>query len=268
MFKTTLAERGPLLPLGTIDPTTNAWDRTLSLRRWNFKVEKDIGALRDKSKGVTLAPWISRVLGLICTRIGAHDFAAFKEGEDALKYALMSKMFLGDVFYAYVWLRTKAMGNVLKVSIVCPACDDRYVMDADLNTLEVTCAPDLQACLHEYDLAEPFPVRGKEIRKLLLGPPRWAVLEQDGVTTLNLGTGKQAILRGAIYGVDGDTNVKLAENELDEMDKYDIEHATKAIGEKNLGPKMMLEEKCRRCGFEMGIPIDWGYDNFFSSSSV
>jgi hypothetical protein len=75
-------------------------------------------------------------------------------------------------------------------------------------------------------------------------------------------------VKKCITGVEGvDHAVVLSDQEMAQMSKIDIETVYKAINEVNLGPKMIAEGECK-CGFSFGLPLNWEYEHFFSTSSL
>jgi len=271
---TTLAERGPVLPLGTIDPTTGAWRRSMVHNRWNFATEKKIALLREKNPKANLAQYVGMVLATMYSELGAHNLAAHDDKHFSDRRALVSSMFMGDVFYAYVWLRTAVLGHELKIKITCPHCQESYPFVADLRTVEVRSFEKLDDALYTYQLHDPIEMRGGVVSGLLLGPPRWNAFEQAPPGSPDVGLVKFGLVRSALQGlvVEGEVRKDVApsSDELDEMSKWDLEHIASEIGARALGPKMAIEDSCQneRCGRELKLPLDWGYDGFFAASST
>ena len=59
-----------------------------------------------------------------------------------------------------------------------------------------------------------------------------------------------------------------AEQELEELDKFDIETITGLVDARSPGPDLAIEMECPRdaCGFKNRQALDWTYDGFFSIS--
>jgi hypothetical protein len=172
------------------------------------------------------------------------------------------------VFYAYIWLRLQALGAEFGIKVACPTCGKKSGIEADLNTVDVKTCDKLEDACWEHSLANPFTVRQKLVETVILGPARWNSIEMiQAGSTLNTGIAKAAIIRGSIQGVNGEKPIQLADSELDEMSKRDLEKLTSMIDERALGPEMMLKDKCPKCSAPMRLPIDWGYDGFFANSS-
>lgn len=269
--KVTLQEQGPMLPLGVIN-SDGDYSKDIATKRWRMAEERELGDIRDKNRDVNVAQFVSMVLATMCTKLGNHDLEKMKPEE---RRAVISQMYMGDVFYAYVWLRMKTLGNELHLNLSCPNCRNKFPFVADLNTIEVDVCDGLDDSLWVYDLKEPFDIRGKQVTSLLLGPARWTSLENmRGVGGMNTGAAKAGVILGSIHGIANwkddkgkPQKVALAESELDEMVKVDIESITNRIDEHAIGPNMSVEGVCTRCRYNYKLAIDWGYDNFFGDSS-
>jgi hypothetical protein len=268
-----LKDRGPSLPLGTMDPTTGGWVRSMAHHTWKFAHEKKLALLREKDPKANLAQYVSTILATMFTQLGAHDLGAIDDKKLHERRALVSSMFMGDVFYAYVWLRIAALGHELQMQLTCPHCRESYPFVADLNTLSVRCFEKIEDARWTYTLHDPFTTRGGLVTGLVLGPPRWNVLEKAPAGSMDLGLVKQLLVQGSVQGIvaNGETrtDIALSSVELDEMTKWDIEALANGIGAHNLGPLMAIEDRCtnERCEREVRVPIDWGYDGFFAASS-
>ncbi len=258
-----LKDQGPKLPLGIRD-NSDVFHRELVTRPWRMKEERTLGELRDKNRGANMAEYVSMVLASMYQQIGAMDFNKMKFDERRI---MVSRMYLGDVMYAYVWLRREALGSTMETEIVCQRCRHRWPFPVDLDTAEVTVAPTLESCFHEYVLQNPFDLRGQKVESITLGPTPWGATEQMGVVGINQGLMKAGIIRGSIHAIAGMNNVVLADHELDEMTKRDIEAIAALIDERNPGPDMSIEGLCEKCKGEFKISIDWNYDSFFAVSS-
>lgn len=261
---TTLREQGPKLPLGIAVP--NGLARDMATQPWKFKQEKELAKLRQDNQDQSIAHWVSMVLATMYTKLGTHDFAETKyEG----KRIIISQMIMGDVWYAYLWLRTQTMGPKVNLELKCPACRKPFGFLADLETTEVQVADAIEQTKWLYEMKEPFEIRGKLATQLLLGQPRWEAMEAaNHQSGMGDATAKLAIIRGSIHGITGqDAMVILTEDELDEMSKIDIESIVAQINSNNIGPNMAIEGACPKCQRDFRLPMDWSYDNFFGVSS-
>jgi len=261
----TVQQRGAVLPLGITDATGNL-HRDLAVRRWRMKEERELGELRDKHKDANLATYVAMVLATMCTRLGPHDFSKMKFEERCL---ILSQMFMGDVFYAYVWLRINCLGNVFPIEFQPGWSNKPLKIKADLWSVVVKSAETFDEACWRYELNDPIEIRGTEVKAFKMAPQRWASMEQhDAVGAgANQGLAKLIIIKSSIHECEGiDGQIILTDDELDEMSKLDLERLTTLCDEKVLGPQMAVEGEHK--GRPFRAPIDWGYDNFFGISSV
>lgn len=262
----TMAERGPVLPLG-IGDTGGTLHQDLSVRPWRMKEERELGALRDEHKSANLAEYVSMVLATMCTRLGPHDMDGMKFAERRL---VIGQMFMADVFYAYVWLRIQALGADLPIKFNPRWSAEAVTVHADLNTVEVVSAKSVEEASWQYELKNPIEIRGVEVTEFKLAPPRWSTLESIeaiGGGSNDTGLQKSALIRSSVVECEGISgSLMLTDSELDELTKLDIETLTRLMDDKNLGPVMVVEGKHR--GNPYRVPIDWGYDSFFAISST
>jgi len=261
----TIKERGALLPLG-IQDKSGKLHRDISVRRWRMKEERELGELRDRHKDANLATYVSMILATMCTRLGPHDFEKMKFEERCL---ILSQMFMGDVFYAYVWLRINCLGHSFPIEFQ-PAWSNKPLkIKADLWSVQVKSAESYESSCWAYKLNDPFEIRGKKVTGFRLSPQRWSSMEQHNAVGAgsNQGLAKLIIIKSSIIGCEGiDGEIMLTDNELDELSKLDLEKLTTLLDQNVLGPVMAVEGEYR--GRPFRAPIDWGYDSFFGISSV
>jgi len=263
-----LPDWGPQLPLGFPDPTGDSYQRNIELRRWNLKKEKELGEIRKENPDVSLGEYVSMVLSEMCTWLGPHNFDK-KSMNDKERLLVLSQMWMGDVMGAYCWLRYKVMGSELKMKLECPYHDFKFPWTGDLNTLEIRTAESLEDAMWTFDLNDPFDVRGQSAERFDLGPVRWHAIEKaDLGRRVNPGAVKAVMIRASIHRLNGQ-EMALAENELDELSKLDLETHIAQIDEYAIGPDMRIEPRCthKRCERTFETSIDWSYDSFFSVSS-
>lgn len=267
--KVLLKDLGPTLPLGIAD-ASGVLHREIECRRWRGAEEREAGRLQADSK--ERGDFVSRLMAFMYTRIGEHNLDDMKDAE---KQVILSKMYMGDVFYMYVWLRTRCLGTSLKMDLTCPRprCPDTFPFDADLNTLEVRTADSLDAVKWSYDLHEPFDLRGGQAQGFELGPIRWVAMEEVIRKALknsdqgDPGMAKMDTIFNCIQSVKGVDPLVMIPRELDELGKIDIEMLSNKIDEHEVGPDMSVEEKCPRCKRTFRTSLDWGYESFFGVSS-
>lgn len=264
---TTLKDNGPNLPIGVPDKEGRI-ARAIDMRPWRGREEREIGKLRSKMKdGAQMAEWVSTLIAYLYKRIGPWDLEPFTVEE---RRARISQMYLGDVFYCYVWARCQALGDIMFTRFKCnnPTCQHYHSeFPASLHTLEVEVASDDHEKLPwVYDVETPFKMRGAMADKLVIGPTRWSALEQAKLGR-NLGEATIHTIAGSVHGVGDQTGIAISPDELDDMTKRDLDLLSKAIDKRHLGPIMKIDHKCDECGTSLVVPFDWNYDSFFSTSS-
>lgn len=259
----TLAELGAALPIGLVGDGKKL-NKQFQLRPFRMKEEKLISEKRASS-GV-LGRFVSNVLGVLCESFHGDKLA---EMGDAEKMLMFSQAWLPDVLYTYVMLRVQALGPVLRVFPTCGGCRKGFSFTADLNTLEVRVVDKAEDIDRRVELQDGIPFRGA-VRKLIrTQPPLWHSLEVKSAS--DVAATRIAMVRSAVVGVEGlsDTEMTpLTDRDMEEMTKRDFEMLTKHIEENTPGPIMRVEAKCPNCGFSGHSVIDWGYDSFFSHSSL
>lgn len=257
--KTTIAQRGAVLPLGS-----ESGGRSVAVRDWRMREERELGALRKENENANMAKYVAIVLGHMCTSLGGNDFV--KETDPVRKHLSISMMWVPDVFYAYIYLRIKAMSEKLKVKLKSPYGGEPFDWTADLTTTEVACCEKLADAQWLYQLEYPFELRGKKVTQLLFGPQKWNALE-NLASNVNIGAAKALVVISSLHGVPelGD-NVLIDESELDDMAKPDIERIAGYINDYGIGADMTMEAK-DHAGRPFNAVLDWTYDSFFGSSS-
>jgi len=264
----TLKSQGPKLPLGTMGQG-GEYLKDIEVRPWRFSEEREIGKLRAENKGLNVAQLVNLTLAVMCKKLGMYDFESMPLPE---RKAVISMMTMPDVLYAYAWLRRESMGSEIKFDPRCPGCGHDFVFIADLDSMDVKIVSDLKFALWDYELKVPIMIRNKEVKKLTFGPAIWNALEamgNTGISELDVGATKSGIILGSIHSVDELGEIRLADHELDDMVKYDIERLSFLIDEKAIGPDLSLEGVCprQRCGRKFRMPIPWATDDFFAASS-
>jgi len=262
---TTLGELGPQLPVGFNVGGTLVKD--LKTRPWKTKDERELSKL--KKPKMSMATYIAIVLGQMCSKFGPHEFNQdTKMGERQLAVA---QAYMGDVFYAYMYLRTQVIGSELKMTITCPTdgCGN-FGFVGDLNSTEVSRIDSLEQLDWFQDLRDPIELRKQTITKFRLRAPRWNTLVSHSKDdTMTMSMGKIMAAQGSIVGLNEDpSEIALTDSEFDELSKYDLERIAGRVNDEFVGPKMVVEGNCPKCEREFAAPIDWSYDRFFTTSSL
>lgn len=263
---TTLADLGPLLPLGIVD-SSNVLQRSFEFRPWTGRAMRELGKLRDDTREVNMADHVGLVFSVLAEKLGARDFQKLKRNEQK---AVISSMFMGDVFYAYCYARVQAMGPDLIVDFTCPMCRENFKYKANLNEMNVITADSVEDTYWTYTLEDPVQLRGREVTELSMGPSRWnSVVTAQIQGQYDLEGGKLAVVAGAIRGSVGREQFPLAQREIDELSGRDIEGIIAQLDSHYIGPDLRIETQCpnERCKTQIAQMVDWSYNRFFAASS-
>lgn len=272
--RVTLLEQGPVLPIGV--ETQAGLGTDIATRNWTFKQERHLGDRRKQmgDEGDNLARYVSSVLVTMCPSLGGQDFSNAQEQDfNELK---VGQMWLPDVMYAYVWLRYKALGHELPLTLVSPYTKQKFDWVGDLNTLTVKVPATPKDAYWDYKLRNPFEIRGKMVENLVMGPQRWNMVETLNPGNATDAVAKAAAIKSSIHGLKelGDDPIVLMDNDLDDMTKLDIETMSHLIDLNGVGPVMVLEVDDATVPVSPGnepkkflTQVDWRYDNFFAISS-
>lgn len=264
MKQTTLADLGAQLPIGV--PTADGkLNKSFSVKPFRLKEEKELAALKEKG-GMNLGKYVSHVLAVMLDQVGGQSFKDLKMEQRLYQ---ISKMYMCDVLYMYVYLRTDALGTSLKMKIPCGRCKAAFDFAADLNTLDVKTVDGLQELVTECELRHGFTYRGATRKKVQLRPVLWNVFESK--SSKDMGALRGAIIQNAIVGIEGIAEAEMSvipDATLDELTKRDVETITGLIDGKTPGPIMAVAAECPECDSKWMGSIDWGYDSFFSHSSL
>ena len=263
----TLEEYGPRLCIGVADPAGDL-QKAMETRTWRMKEERELGRLRDQQAeegGANMAAYISMVLASLCPGLAGKTMTA-----SDMDRVTIGAMFMPDVFHAYCWLRFKTLGRHLPMKLKSPYTKKEFEWTADLGTVIIRSVEKVEDAFWKYELENPIEIRGKTVRSMLLGPPRWNSIEM-----LDPGTGqgmaKSEIIHASIYECPDvqEGPVALSPSELDNMTKPDIESLAKGINDNGIGPRMVLdvEDPTLSTKRTFEAPLDWSWDSFFGSSS-
>jgi hypothetical protein len=260
----TLADLGARLPFGV--ESEGAFHTELACKRWTFRQEREVDTLKKGGKKGLDFP--SRLLSFMLTRFGPHNFEELKEPE---KLAILGRSWMGDVMYAYIWLRNECIGSDFYMDLECPHCNAEIPFKADLNTLEVRCAESLEQVQWEYQVRDPFELRGSKFESLVMGPCRWSAIQTAFKEARGKGGGtgglKQHLILGGIAEIEGRGPTAIVERDLWDMSKYDLELLFSEIEEHEVGPDLSISHDCDHCERRIYTSIDWGYESFFGLSS-
>lgn len=264
----TLAEQGAVLPIGVLDPVTGNFNKSFSIRPFKTKDEKTLAKL--KKPHMTMAQYVSMVVATMTDDIGGVSMSEDIKIEE--RVAHLSRMYMGDVFYVYTWLRHQTMGAKLSLRFDCPTCRKKLPFDGDVGSVEVRSVKSLKDLRWEYELLDTFEARGKKITTLQMSSPTWAAAMVAG--GIGEGGAKAVMVKHSVVGVNGESDpIVLSDAEIDELSKLDLETLIADLDNKSVGPNMAIEGACAPVDCPMGggrefrFPIDWSYDSFFGASS-
>lgn len=265
---TTIAERGPVLPLGVF--AGGSFHQNIGIRPWRLKEEKALGRKSQELGEKNIGSYVASVLAMMCTKLGNEDWSEWKEDDLAARELVVSQMFMPDVFYAYIWLRIQSVGHELRMTLRSPYTQKEFDFVGDLRTVEVKVPKSINDCLTAYKLLAPIEFRGQERERIILGPIRWYNVENF----TNIGEASGAIIESAVYNIPSEEDegpydeMQITEGELDEqLTKRDITGLIEAINENGFGPQMVVKAVCPTTRKTFEAPINWRYDSFFGNSS-
>lgn len=262
--KTTLGELGGRLPLGVVQ-TDGSFSKEIESMPWKTRHERAIGAL--KKEGMNMAQHASIIISQLYSRVGPHVWTP--ETKHAEKLLNIGTMYLPDVLYMYVLLRSKVISDRLKMSITCPACRHKFVLNGDMASIEVNTLERPEDMNWYFNLKDPISIRKKTVSKFRMNPPKWFQLESVASMAASGEMAKIVIARASVVGFNDEIEpTQLMDSEMDEVSKRDLESMISEINKDFLGPKMATEGDCPSCNFHFNLPINWRGDDFFSESSL
>ena len=263
MNKITLQELGSQLPIGFENGQLH---REFTLKPYRMKEERLIGQIYEKKQNVSMGKFVTSVLSIMIKSLGSLNFEQMNAGERKL---ILSRMYVGDVIYLYVWLRLEALGNELKINLNCNHCREAFDFVADLNTIEIKTVNTPNELDTKIKLKKGLEINDQIYKDLHLKPSTWNVMENLGNGAIsNPGKMKAQMFKSCIKDVEGIDDFVITDHVIDEMYKIDIELLVRKIDDIHPGPVMIIEDDCPKCGQVFTAPIDWSHDNFFGASSM
>lgn len=262
--KKTLGEWGQNAPVGSGDGAL----REFSFRHFNMKVNRLLGEVKEKGKGLTFGKFVTELLCVLLTSVSGEAW------DDKLAIAkkklTLATAWAADVLYMYFSARVQAMGSEIKVDVTCPACNMDDLIPADLGDLDVYVSEVPGDMTFEVDLRDGLRYHGTVLKRLRMQPLRWNVMESSALATSGRNDAKRdaIVIIGSVIGAEGhDGPLILTDADLDELSKYDLEAVKGAIEANAPGPQVVVSPKCSACGLEFRQMINWEYERFFNNAS-
>lgn len=262
----TISEVGKVLPIGYRD-ATGAKHASFDLVDWDWELEESLGELVEQNQDMSMGTYISEVLGHGIRVLGEIDFTRLKRPQRRL---VVANLYQADALYMYVWIRIGALGAKIGFDpFDCPRCRKKIDFVGDLRTLEVKVAGE-EVPRGEVELDRPFEYGRTSVKKVFVGPLRWAFMETDDISVLtNPAKFRLATLRHGVVGLEGVDHgapIVLTREHAKQIGSAGVNRIVAAIDE--LGGGVVMEcAGTHACGADFRRTIDWTYDNFFGRSS-
>lgn len=265
----TLADVGRRLPLGYRDQTEKL-HREFEIVEWDWDVEEELGELAEKNQDMKMGVYISEIVGRGLKSLGELDFTKLRRSQRRL---VVSQLYHADVLFVYAWIRIAALGKNLKLEkFKCESCQFEHVgVAGDLTTLRVKIHRGEDVPTTEVELERGFRYGKSEVRRVRVGPMKWAFMETSDVSTLtNPAKLRIATLRYGVVGVEGVENgapVVITREHAREMGPGSVNRLVAAVNEVGGGILFEIDGECVRCRAKFSQTINWVYDSFFELSS-
>lgn len=265
--RTTVGDLGQQLVVGTIDSDGNR-HTNLALQEWTAYDERQIGDMARKRPRMSMMEYTARILAYFTEQWGHRDLHSQKLDD---RHHYVASSFAADIFQAWTMLRIDALGSGYKVQIQCPDCGHEFTYEIDLESVPVV-RPLSQASLRtSCNLKKGILLNNERYTEVVAEPVKWWTYENLTESGLNDGQMKLDYIRGSVVGVPGFSNdMKLPDDALDSLKKYDIEILVQHCTDQVVGPDMGMSIDCPNIGCNNVIEsaIDWQYNPFFSAESI
>lgn len=266
----TLREWGQKLPIGIINHKSKTLGREFTVRKVDFKVEKDISDFwtkyRKMMSSVSLMDYLPCVLSFVLTTLDGQNIQKFPPEK---RMAMIRQMFLGDIFYAYAWARIEALGPDFTLKLIeCPICNHKFDFPVDLTTLEVNVREKYEDLTKRVVLRDGFNIGEKHYDTISMMPYTFDAI--SGIDMDNSADGFAGILKACVSNIEGmPEGAVITDSEISQMSKYDMALIDSKVDFVTGGPDWTVEIKCPKpsCGYDWFHAIDWTYASFFALSS-
>jgi hypothetical protein len=269
MKKTTLAENGPILPIG-VNVNGNLI-KSFELRPYKTKTDRALAIWREANEDKTTAYLVAKYLSLVISKVGDTPYELDDEGNSSATIELMFHNWnLVDVFYAYVYSRVKHLGGKVLVPYSCPVptCGHTDKGTFDISTADVKVVERFKTLIKWVNLKRGFQLRdGKQCHSTKLQPVTWQTMLAVGAGQNAVGAVTYSSLQSAVCGVNkSDKPYTLTTEEVDEIEKIDLIAIDRANAEEQAGIELDTEVRCTKCNYLITGALDWSFDNFFGES--
>jgi len=272
MKKTTVGELGCNLPIGLM--RDGQLLKRFELQPFKTKTERMLGAWQKSNahldEGQILTSKVSKLLSMLVINVDAEGMP-----KDPLQAERsMYSWWADDVMYAYVVARIQALGNEFVWSFSCNKHGCKYSTDSavfDLNTLEVSCLETPDELRQSINLKHPFMLSsGEKLHRVTVSPLRWSSFTRGGaMLDAAVGAGDFWTFRDSICGINGrEGSVVLTDDDIDEFSFEDYRRIEKITQDNSAGISLQTHADCPDCGTTNYNILNWGYDDFFGSSSL
>ena len=274
MEMTTLGALQNVLPIGYAQ--NGKVHRQFKLHDWFMKQEDQIADLHQKHQNDdTVGVQVADVLSIILASIGDIPVANGKREYEENRL-LLGQMYLQDIMYIYLYLRSVAVDQYIGVALTCPFCNKKHEhARGDLSTMEVEryTPKDTYPPTDTIKLSKGLTIGGKTFKKIHIGPARWTAIESLSADEMNnAAMFQRATWRGSITSVEGhDTKggpFVPDDAMFETLRKTDMMKLAVAIDNINAGPDMSINMECTRCHKEFDHLVNWAYRDFFGKSSL
>lgn len=280
--KTTLKDLGSFLPIfrdyGAQEPGEGEHEkrsREFTFLDWDFDMEEKLADIFANAENIGKA-----VRDMMKELIDTFEGKNFQEWSEEKKLLTLHQLEFSNMMYMYMYLRYEVMGEEIIMNIPCPFCK-KMIKDytGDLRTLDINVKDREHEHEFHYSLKKPIRLKGipKPVTGFRVGLSQWAAMEniKKQVNPNSSILRKELFMSSIKECIHDNESVKQGvpmlidvRSTIKKMKKGDIEKLTALITENNAGPHMVIGGECPHCKGEFIKPIDWGYEDFFGSSSL
>lgn len=269
-------ELGFNLPIGHIE--NGNFVRGFTLGEYGWEQESELAMFRRLNEGASNTQIVTKVLSLCVKSLGGQSLVPSEitqpEEREAAAMIKIGQLFMADVYYLWIRLRIEELGDQYRAPFICMHCRKQGELLTDIQTMDVYTVKDPSILQRKVPLSKGILWRNGIVKKnVTLTPIHW--IDVSGPDMGEIFADEVALklhfIKHAITGAEGiDEAVVISEPELRSLRKIDIETLAEVVNHTNLGPSMTLFGSCTNpeCRKPFTWPLDWDYDNFFSTSSL